>query len=317
MTAASRQQTVADPAGRAFERLVSARMRDLGWDCETVLVSDQLHADLICTYRDEKAVLQCSPGGDVDVADMQHAAAMKAYHGAGLALIVHAEDPGARARSMAGDMGVVLVAPGELALASAYDRTEYGTRLRLEREMAQRQEARFREDAAKRAALLAHYEALATYERDCKAWQATVRRQPWLKAASVASIAPPFLLLGTPYFYVFLALALAASAYALFFSSPGAAPVAPQPIEDISLLELLPERTPSGTARPNPALRAGPGGVPAPATLGRREKLYKVATDNLKSIVKCPRCHTKMRLPRGRRVWANCPSCKNRFRADT
>ncbi len=37
----------------------------------------------------------------------------------------------------------------------------------------------------------------------------------------------------------------------------------------------------------------------------------------LKSIVKCPKCHTKMRLPRGRRLWANCPSCKNKFRADT
>ncbi|MGE0668754.1 MAG: restriction endonuclease [Sphingomonadales bacterium] len=300
---------------RVFERLVSDKLRELGWTCEVLRTADEFGVDMICSHRGDKILVQCAPGAAVDIGDLQRAAALKAYHSADEALIVHNGSPSGRAASLADEMDVSLVHTDALGTAGAYDRSDYGVRLRLEREMALAKEERARQETADRLALMAYYEAVNKYEQDEKAWRATQRRQPWLKGMSVASIAPPFLLLGTPYFIYFLGLALAVAAYAMFFMKTGAAPVPPAPLTDLTPKDILPEwAAKSFEPRPTPKERIS--GVPAPATLGRATMRPKPLAE-AKSIVKCPKCHTKMRLPRGRRLWASCPSCKNKFRADT
>lgn len=314
MTVWTRPEAAACKADRAFERLVSDKLLALGWKCEVLQTSDDFVVDIVCTHKGDKLLVQCAPGAAVDMPDLQHAAALKAYHSADDALIVHNGEPSASSRSLAETMGVTLVHTDALCIAGAYDRSDYGVRLRLERELVLAQEEKSRRETANRIALMAHYEAINKFEQDARAWRATQRRQPWLKGMSIASIAPPFLLLGTPYFIYFLAAALALAAYAVFFLKPGAEPVAPEPLADLSPEDILPERAPK-SFQPRPTPKERISGVPAPAALMRSRR--PLPLEETRSIVKCPKCHTKMRLPRGKRLWANCPSCKNRFRADT
>ncbi|MEN3974670.1 restriction endonuclease [Emcibacter sp. SYSU 3D8] len=318
MSAWTRPEAAAYGADQIFENLVGKKLCALGWTCEALHASDRHGSDLLCTQRDEKAIVQCVQGAGIDLSDLQHAAALKAYHSAGQALIVHDGTPSERARSLAGEMGVVLVHTDELVVSSPYDRSEYGVRLRLERELQQQQETRSRQETENRLALMSYYEAVGQYDVNVKSWQAARRRYPWVRGLGIASLAPPFLLFGTYYFYVFMAIALALAVYAVFFTKPGAEPVAPSPIENLTPASMFPERaTRAFQARPTPRDRNSRGGVPVPATIARAGRLRHGPTPELKSIVKCPKCHTKMRLPRGKRLMANCPKCKNKFRADT
>jgi hypothetical protein len=319
MTAWTRPEAVAFGTDQVFESLVSEKMLALGWQCEIVRAGDHFGADLICTQRGEKAVVQCTASARMDMGDLQHAAAVKSYHSADLALIVHGGAPAApRAQALAADMGVAFVHVDELVVAGPYDRSEYGVRLRLERELALEQEKRSRQETENRLTLMAYYQAVAKFELDTKAWHAANRRHPWVKGMGVASIAPPFLLLGSPYFIIFLLLSLALAVYAVFFTAPGARPVAPAPLVGLTPEAVLPERTsPAFPTRPTLRERSDRSGVPAPATLVRHGRPQHGQVTDLKSIVKCPKCQTKMRLPRGKRLWANCPKCENRFRADT
>lgn len=319
MTAWTRPEAVAYGADRAFESLIGEKLRELGWDCEAAQTSDQFGSDIICKHRGEKAVVQCAPGARIDIGDLQHAAAVKAYHSADLALIVHNGAPSERLAALARERDVALAHIDELVVAGTYDRSDYGVRLRLEREVMLEQEKQSRQETENRLRLMAYYEAVGKYDRDSKAWQAARRRHPWVKGMGIASIAPPFLLLGTDYFIFFLLLSLALAVYALFFTAPGAEPIAPAPLEGLTPGTVLPERPATNVfpARPSMRDRADRSGVPAPAGLVRPGRKQHIPGEELKSIVKCPKCHTKMRLPRGRRLWANCPSCKNKFRADT
>lgn len=319
MTAWTRPEAVAFGTDQVFENLVSEKMLALGWRCEIVRAGDHFGADIICTQRDEKAVVQCTASARMDMGDLQHAAAVKSYHSADLALIVHAGAPAApRAQALAADMGVMFVHVDELVVAGPYDRSEYGVRLRLERELALEQEKRSRQETENRLTLMAYYQAVAKFELDTKAWHAANRRHPWVRGLGAASIAPPFLLLGTPYFIVFLLLSLALAVYAVFFTAPGARPVAPAPLVGLTPEAVLPERNSAAfPTRPTLRERTNRSGVPAPATLVRHGRPQHGQVTDLKSIVKCPKCQTKMRLPRGKRLWANCPKCENRFRADT
>ena len=319
MTAWTRTEAVAFGTDQVFENLVGEKMLALGWTCEIVRADDHFGADLICTQRGEKAVVQCTASARMDMGDLQHAAAVKSYHSADLAMIVHGGAPAApRAQALAADMGVVFVHVDELVVAGPYDRSEYGVRLRLEREMALEQEKRSRQETENRLTLMAYYQAVAKFELDTKAWQAANRRHPWVRGLGAASIAPPFLLLGTPYFIVFLLLSLALAVYAVFFTAPGARPVAPAPLVGLTPETVLPERNSQAfPTRPTLRERTDRSGVPAPATLVRHGRPQHGQVTDLKSIVKCPKCQTKMRLPRGKRLWANCPKCENRFRADT
>ncbi len=319
MTAWTRTEAVAFGTDQVFESLVSEKMLALGWKCEIVRAGDHFGADLICTQRGEKAVVQCTASARMDMGDLQHAAAVKSYHSADLAMIVHGGAPAApRAQALAADMGVVFVHVDELVVAGPYDRSEYGVRLRLEREMALEQEKRSRQETENRLTLMAYYQSVAKFELDTKAWQAANRRHPWVRGLGAASIAPPFLLLGTPYFIVFLLLSLALAVYAVFFTAPGARPVAPAPLVGLTPETVLPERNSQAfPTRPTLRERTDRSGVPAPATLVRHGRPQHGQVTDLKSIVKCPKCQTKMRLPRGKRLWANCPKCENRFRADT
>lgn len=319
MTAWTGTEAVAFGTDQVFENLVSEKMLALGWRCEIVRAGDHFGADIICTQRDEKAVVQCTASARMDMGDLQHAAAVKSYHSADLALIVHAGAPAApRAQALAADMGVVFVHVDELVVAGPYDRSEYGVRLRLERELALEQEKRSRQETENRLTLMAYYQAVAKFELDTKAWHAANRRHPWVRGLGAASIAPPFLLLGTPYFIAFLLLSLALAVYAVFFTAPGARPVAPAPLVGLTPEAVLPERNSAAfPTRPTLRERTNRSGVPAPATLVRHGRPQHGQVTDLKSIVKCPKCQTKMRLPRGKRLWANCPKCENRFRADT
>lgn len=319
MTAWTRPEAIAYGSDQVLESLVSEKMLALGWNCEVLRAGDHYGADIICTQRGEKAVVQCTASARMDMGDLQHASAVKAYHSADLALIVHsgaAASP--RAQALAAEMGVGFVHVDELVVAGPFDRSDYGVRLRMERELAQEQENRSRQETENRLALMAYYEAVGKHERDTKAWQAAQRRHPWVKRMGVASIAPPFLLLGTDYFIFFLLLSLAAAVYALFFTSPGVEPVAPAPLEGLTPAAVLPERnTRPHPTRPTMRERTDRSGVPAPVGLVRHGRPQHPQVTELKSIVKCPKCQTKMRLPRGKRLWANCPRCKNKFRADT
>jgi len=319
MTVWTRPEAVAYGADLAFESLVGEKLRELGWTCEVLRASDQFGSDIICKHRDKKAVVQCAPGARIDIGCLQHAAAVKAYHSADLALIVHNGVPSEHVVTLAQEMGVALTHTDELVVAGPHDRSDYGVRLRLERELMLEQEKQSRQETENRLTLMAYYEAVGKYERDSKAWRAARRRHPWVKGLGVASIAPPFLLLGTDYFIFFLLLSLGLAAYALFFTAPGAEPAAPAPLQGLTPDAVLPERTAAKAfpARPSMRERVDRSGVPAPAGLVRHGRSQHMPGGEPKSIVKCPKCHTKMRLPRGKRLWANCPGCKNKFRADT
>jgi hypothetical protein len=105
---------------------------------------------------------------------------------------------------------------------------------------------------------------------------------------------------------------------ALFFTRTGPEPAPPAPLTDLTPGDVIPERGAAAfVPRPTLKERTESGGVPAPAGLTREHRLRPAPLGEPKSIVKCPKCHTKMRLPRGKRLWANCPKCKNKFRADT
>lgn len=319
MTAWTRPEAIAYGADRVFENLVGEKMLALGWTCEVIRAGDNFGADIICTQRDEKAVVQCTANARMDMGDLQHAAAVKAYHSADLALIVHGGAAAApRTQALAAEMGVAFVHVDDLVVAGPYDRSDYGVRLRLERELALEQEKQSRLETENRLRLMAYYEAINQYQIDHKAWDAARKRHPWVKGMGVAAIAPPFLLLGTGYFIFFLLVSLAAAAYTLFFTGPGAEPVAPTPLEGLTPTAAIPERAAQPfPPRPTMKERIDRAGVPAPVALVRHGRHQHGQVTELKSIVKCPKCHTKMRLPRGRRLWANCPTCKNKFRADT
>ncbi len=304
---------VAVPADQASARLAAARLHALGWTCETF--AWHVGSDIVCTARDEKAVVRCA-GEQVGIDDVRHAAAVRDYHAAGSALIVHQGQVAAQVRTLSSEAGIPLVHLDELVAGSRWDRSEQGARQRLEREIGSDRDGLPGEDAQTRRTLMAYYQALNAYESDHRAWVAATRRHPWVRALGALIVLPPFLLIGSGYFLYVMASVLALAVYAVFFARPGPEPVAPAPPDATARQLIRDDRAPLPPRMPPPD-REGLAGLPARRAAFPPGPAGRGAAPPTRSIVKCPKCRTRMRLPRGKRVTATCPACRHKFRADT
>jgi hypothetical protein len=322
---------IADRPDAHFECVVRGRVRALGWNCEDIAAAGSFSTDLVCMYQGEKLVIHRAPHADVD--DVDHAIAARAYHSADHVLIVHTGGVAPDAQALADTSGIAIVSPDGLDEGCAYDRTEFGIRLRQDREEEYARQQHFKREAEARQILITYYRDVGAYQRKQADWEREVRRYPWMKRLGALSILPPMVLIGTVYFYVVMPIAIALGVYAIFFSKPGPEPIAPVAPEGITPQSVMPERRSAppagaktaasvafkanGRVDPRKPVVGAPTTPTAPAAFGKAKPTVQRGGGMSPVIVACPQCQSRLRLPRGKQLKVTCPQCSNKFRAET